>query len=347
MLMGSALNAGGQAWQNNYNEGQSQLDYERALEMQGIQQQNQKELNKQGYNQSMDIWNNTNYGAQVAHMKKAGINPGLLYGKGGSGGTTASVSSGGGAGAGGFQGSHRGQMDIKLQSELGLMDAQRKNIEADTDNKTADTGLKGEQKNKIGTEIQNIKASTTNIETRTALMGLEQKEKAISIAKDLMTFNAEVAKTREDWRAIQLDNSIKTEQKEELIRSAMLENAKTIAEIAKKESDVELNEQKVWQLSESMYQLERDITSKVEERSRKLEQGEDKLTIDMFGEEIKKWKAWMDNNMDMKNLKERQKERIWKAGTAVVSSIAGIFGKGGTTVDNTSNVGGYQYQYGN
>jgi hypothetical protein len=27
----------------------------------------------------MDMWNKTNYGAQVEHMKNAGLNPALMY----------------------------------------------------------------------------------------------------------------------------------------------------------------------------------------------------------------------------------------------------------------------------
>lgn len=43
---------------------------------------------------AMDMWNNTNYGAQLEHMRKAGLNPSLLYSKGGTGGATASSAPG-------------------------------------------------------------------------------------------------------------------------------------------------------------------------------------------------------------------------------------------------------------
>lgn len=38
---------------------------------------------------ALDMWNKTNYESQVEHMKAAGLNPALLYSKGGAGGSTA------------------------------------------------------------------------------------------------------------------------------------------------------------------------------------------------------------------------------------------------------------------
>ena len=38
---------------------------------------------------ALDMWNATNYESQVEHMKAAGLNPALLYSKGGAGGSTA------------------------------------------------------------------------------------------------------------------------------------------------------------------------------------------------------------------------------------------------------------------
>ena len=49
--------------------------------------QGSKELSDYSKENQMDIWNRTNYEAQMEHLKKAGLNPGLLYGKGGQGGT--------------------------------------------------------------------------------------------------------------------------------------------------------------------------------------------------------------------------------------------------------------------
>ena len=54
--------------------------HRRQRELMGMQYQNQRLLNQQGHDLQMDMWNKTNYKAQVEHMKKAGLNPGLMYG---------------------------------------------------------------------------------------------------------------------------------------------------------------------------------------------------------------------------------------------------------------------------
>ena len=42
----------------------------------------------------MQLWEETNYKAQVEQARKAGLNPAMLYSNGGSGGTTASAEAG-------------------------------------------------------------------------------------------------------------------------------------------------------------------------------------------------------------------------------------------------------------
>jgi len=295
---------------------QGHVNHGRQKELMGIQQQNQMKLNEQGSRLQKKMWDETNYGAQMKHIKDAGLNPSLMYGMSGGGGTTAGSQGGGQAQSGAVTNApYMGMEALLLDKQLEVMDSQANKNNADAEK------TKGVDTNKVNTEIENIKADTQNVRTRTALMGLEAKEKAITIVKDIITFEAEVEKTREDWRAIRLDNDIKDESKDALIRSAILDNAEKISEI-------ELNEKKSWNLGESMYQLERDITSKISERARKLEISEDKVTIDMFKAEIDRWKATINNDMDKLNLEERKKERIWNAGTKVIGSITGLLNKG-------------------
>ena len=53
------------------------------LEQQGKLTQQQVEANKQlmdyGHAQQLDMWEKTNYPAQVAMMKEAGLNPAMMY----------------------------------------------------------------------------------------------------------------------------------------------------------------------------------------------------------------------------------------------------------------------------
>lgn len=62
-----------------------------------IQKNANSELMKESYENQFDLWNKTGAPAQVALLKEAGLNPALMYAKGGTGGSTG----GGGASVGG------------------------------------------------------------------------------------------------------------------------------------------------------------------------------------------------------------------------------------------------------
>ncbi len=109
--------------------------HKRNKEMMGISHQNQQQLNRQGHQLQMDMWNKTNYGAQVAQMEKAGLNPALMYGMGGGGGTTAGSQGGGNASSGG----NAVQMHPMDMANLALLKAQTDNINTDTELKEANT----------------------------------------------------------------------------------------------------------------------------------------------------------------------------------------------------------------
>lgn len=92
--------------------------------------------------QQLDLWNKTSYPAQLEQMKKAGINPALMYGGAGSGGTTQAAQAQG-VSTGQAEGSHNNEvqqgqaMGMQLAAQVALMAAQKENIEADTANKLA------------------------------------------------------------------------------------------------------------------------------------------------------------------------------------------------------------------
>lgn len=93
------------------------------------QKNNQKELNEHGQKLQLNTWEKTSYPAQMRMMEEAGLNPALMYGQGGQGGTTGGQ--GGGSASGG---NAPAPMDIGNAIQLGLMNAQRKKIEAETEN---------------------------------------------------------------------------------------------------------------------------------------------------------------------------------------------------------------------
>lgn len=124
--------------------------YERGLRGQehlmGIQLGNQQQLNQQGHDLQMEAWKKTNYPAQVKMLEAAGLNPALMYGMSGGGGTTAG-SQGGGSAQGGNAPS-QGNIDLPLA----MLGAQIENLKAQTEK------TKEETTNIAGGERENLQA---------------------------------------------------------------------------------------------------------------------------------------------------------------------------------------------
>ena len=100
----------------------------------GIHQGNQMLLNQQGHHLQMEAWKKTNYSAQMDEMRKAGLNPALMYGQSGSTGTM-----GGQGGGAASKGAAPGQPGVNMQvammgAQMGLIQAQTQKVEAETEN---------------------------------------------------------------------------------------------------------------------------------------------------------------------------------------------------------------------
>lgn len=101
----------------------------------------QKELAQNAKELEYQQWLDTNYSAQVEQLKKAGLNPALVYGSAGEGGTTGA--GGQGAATGGHASDEASRKLANIQNaELGLrlgrQKAEIENIKADTMQKKAE-----------------------------------------------------------------------------------------------------------------------------------------------------------------------------------------------------------------
>ena len=159
--------------------GQAQRQYHRQKKLNVQQYGHQRMLNQQGHDLQMDMWNKTNYKAQMEHMKAAGLNPALMYGSAGQGGQTGSQ---GGGSAQGGSAAQETAMDISNMAMIGkqleLLEAQK--------GKTEEEGrLAGEKADAVGgyekTESgQRVEESGQRV--------LESKEniKNLAVARDEM-----------------------------------------------------------------------------------------------------------------------------------------------------------------
>ncbi len=94
VVQSAMIGAGAQGLGMIGGSGMSRKQYHRQKKLMGFQKEHQMDLNRHGQELAMDMWNQTNYKAQVDHMKKAGLNPGLMYGSAGQGGSTNAGSGG-------------------------------------------------------------------------------------------------------------------------------------------------------------------------------------------------------------------------------------------------------------
>lgn len=154
-LLGNASGKKAQKRQHGYNK-----------EIMELQNKYLEEQNRNNAIAQKKFWDDTNYKAQVDHMRKAGLNIGLMYEGAGSGGTIGTQGTGIPSGGGNYSDlgmSSRG-MDIGAQTaqaiaNVELTKAQAENVKADTANKTGvDKELKEAQINDITQGIENKKA---------------------------------------------------------------------------------------------------------------------------------------------------------------------------------------------
>lgn len=227
--MGLALGA--------YND-KRQLKQQEKLTAQQVKAQ--KEMG--AYNKTLEkqMWDETNYGAQMEHIKKAGLNPALLYGTSGGGGVTT----GGGGGAsvtGGVAtqgGGGEAGMGMQLASQMALMNAQKENIEADTANKKAGTSATGTGEALTIEKIATEKLNQQFQEIENSIKGKTQEDVISTIA-----WGAQKMLYEQNIKGNESDISDETkEQEKEMIRSRatgmILENALKRSGIYKNETEI-------------------------------------------------------------------------------------------------------------
>lgn len=162
--------------------------YKQQKRLQELQIKGQKELTDYNTSKQLQMWMDTNYPAQVEQLKKAGLNPALLYGHGGGGGATASVTPGAVSG-----GQAQNPAAIMAQTAMGLNTAmQSAQIQA----------LKA-QTNKTNVEAAKIAGvDTTEAKGRIALMNLEKDWLGQTFDARIQQLDRSIEKTTQEAREI-------------------------------------------------------------------------------------------------------------------------------------------------
>lgn len=322
MVAGVTAQAGNMAWQDIQNNKQ----HERQKELMGNQNEAQWKMNQQGYDLSKRFWEETNYKQQVEKMKEAGLNPSLIYGKGGGAGGQSVGMSGGNAASGDAK--HAPYMDMnalmmgaqmdlmaaqgeKARSEANAIDTYRKdNMEANTGYQTAQTALSEVQKKNI--EIANI----------------TDKAKAIS---EINLNNAKFAEA--------LANTRTTEAiRESKVQGQIQANLESVQRVLESQSDIKLNDRKIKYMSEQIVQKWKEIKQtdeRIINENVALNQNQDRIDVSRDTNRINEkfnndrmleitLKRELEDALGWANIDQRKLEMWVNAGVKTISSLMGL-----------------------
>lgn len=253
-MVGAGINAVG-AVGNILGIGQKRQDA-RQLEQQ--RKLNQDQLEKQAQlaeNQrqiQMRMWEDTNYAAQVKQMEKAGLNPALMYGQGGGGGTTAgagsagSISGGQAANAAATQSANTQSQGMAMQNAM--MMAQMKVMESQADKNKAEAdatrGYKAEQAT-AGTQEAISRTEINKLEAELRGKSLEEQLQIIEYTREKL-----LGERDEAWAKGNIAQATQVDR----IKLVTQELTNKAIEAIAMEKGVQLTESKITEITNSIQQ---------------------------------------------------------------------------------------------
>ncbi len=249
-----AVNAGLGLLLGDYNDERQQRQQQALTD---IQVNAQKELS--GYNLGLqkDMWNYTNYENQIKHLQAAGLNPALLYGKGGGGGATASISPGtvsGGAAAGqAGEVQQMAAMGLQMSSQLELQRAQADALKATAEKDRAQAQkIAGVDTQQSLTTIEQLKAQTTNTNAQTALTKINtaiadiQREIATVTQTDIeKQIDLTAQKIQQEVLLLEKENIWSKETMDDRIKTVQQNLNNAVINGALQRSQIDVNNQQV------------------------------------------------------------------------------------------------------
>lgn len=173
----------------------------------------------------LDMWNKTNYGAQIEHLNDAGLNPALIYGHGGGGGATTG---GGAPTATGGQAANAAQTQ-QANTAMGMQMAQLRLMEAQTKKTNAEA-------ENIGTVDREKTAETTaGIKFQNDLnkmIGINEMTKNYSLmTQKLETESSKMLDEYEAWKASGFEGKATDDPSSPMAKAMTAGLQKTLAEL--------------------------------------------------------------------------------------------------------------------
>lgn len=304
---------------NNSSEQMSNQKY-----LMGLQHKYNEESATYAQGRAYDMWLKTNYPAQVEQMKKARLNPALMYGMGAGGGGTVSGAQGQGTSQPTdrsiemkLKGQEMGLQLANLASQIKLNESQANKNNAEA-NKTAgvDTEL-------AKTSIENLISQTKNEKDRNALIWADKRFK--EAAADMQEASAKLAsgqnakigyeinlieksldKMKLDMNGIELDNELKRRVMKSKVQEAEISVKALMNSILVGNSQIRLNNQEAEAITDKVMQ---DWQS-VAQQWNKLQQSGQMIEIDRERMENEARKILNDIEISGKKLTLDQQQQL-------------------------------------
>lgn len=194
-----------------------QLKQQRKLQQ--LQITGYKDLAEYQKGLDLQMWKDTSYPAQMEMLKAAGLNPGLMYGMGGGGGTTTggtgAMPSGGDAPRGG--GENVAMTGMGMQ--FGMMEAQRELIQAQTEKVKAETTKTGGvDTTEAETRIESLKQGITNAKQQEQILKIEKYLKQLEAQVQGKTINDRIEQIL--WLSERAHNELEISKNEAFMSKA-------------------------------------------------------------------------------------------------------------------------------
>ncbi|QRV61789.1 DNA pilot protein [Microvirus sp.] len=221
-------------WNQSKKMAEKQHEYNK--ETMAIQNTYNKEMAAIAQQYNKDLWNYTNYENQVKHLKAAGLNPALLYGKGGGGGASAAgaspmgISAVGGneVAAGGSYMSSATQMGIGLADIMANMKLKETQAEANKAGAAKDNA-EAAKLSGVDTQLAQAQEKLANAKTDTEktlqmlnTWNTEEKKKAIEAT------NVEIQKGNAELRSLLTQAYVNEQTKDVLVDQRLQDLQNTI-----------------------------------------------------------------------------------------------------------------------
>jgi hypothetical protein len=243
------------------------------------------------YKRNLQMWKDTNFGAQRAEMEKAGLSVGLMYGNGG--GQAAST-----AGGDGMQPSGPKMNPVEAALQQQAMGLQLKQIEAQNRLASAETAKTLAEANKIAgvdTKGQDLENKWQEIENRIQL------SKENIAAANVTEANANAQKAVELWNQEMLNTKYLDETQEERVAKLVSEIALLQKEGAVQDSIVDVNYNTARKIQKEVENFYYEMITKRMSAEAAKEQAA--AMVDKIAKDYELGKGHLDNE-NQKNLRE-------------------------------------------